>query len=431
MTAAIIMAAEGNMQMQSSKPRELHEICGRPMIDYVLEAVSEISDYDPMLVLSHGSEEIESYLGLAEGVKYAYIEQKFGALQAIVTARDYLEDKEGFVLILTGDMPLMTGKMLKDVVQFAEEGSYHAVVLSTKAENPRGYEGPSIYCFDILSLLESLDGLDANNAKGRDGYCLRDLLKVLESSGKRTGVYELQDSTGLMRVTNRIELARADKAMRLRINYGHMEKGVTIIDPESTYISSKVIIGSGTVIYPGNVLEGNTIIGEGCILYPNNRIVDSKIGSGTQIQTSVILNSQIGEETTVGPFAYIRPDSIIGDRVRIGDFVEIKKSRIGDGSKISHLTYVGDGIVGKDVNLGCGVIFVNYDGEKKHTTIVEDRAFVGCNTNLVAPVKVGHDAFVAAGSTVTEDVPEGSLAIARSRQINKEGWVEKRKKERR
>jgi len=425
---AIIMAADRDIQMQFSKPRILYEICGRPMIEYVIEAVSEISDYDPMLVLNRGDEEIQNYLGLGDGVRYTYLEQNLGAVHAIMAGRDYLEGREGFVLILAGDIPLITGKMLKDMVQFAGEGRYHAVVLSAKAENPRSYEEAPIYCFDILSLLEILNNLDTSDAQGGDEYCLADLLTILESSGKRIGVYELQDSTELMRVTTKIDLARADKAMRLRINYSHMEKGVTIIDPENTYIGSKVVVGRDTLIYPGNVLEGETIIGEGCILYPNSRIVDSKIGRGAQIQSSVILNSQIGEETTVGPFAYLRPGSIIGNKVRIGDFVEIKNSRVGDGSKISHLTYVGDGIVGKDVNLGCGVIFVNYDGEKKSTTVVEDHAFVGCNTNLIAPVKVERNAFIAAGSTITEDVPEGSLAIARSRQINKEGWVEKRKK---
>lgn len=419
MTMAIIMAADRDVQ--------LYGICGRPMIDYVVEAVSKVSNYHPVLVLSRGGEEIENYLG--ERVRYAYLEQNLGMIHAIISARPYLEDKKGFVLTLAGDMPLITGKMLEDMVQFAEEGGYHAVALSTKAGNPVGCEASSICCFDILSLIEALDKLDADNAKAN--YYFTDLLTALENSGKRIGVYEAEDSGEFIRVTNKIDLARAEKAMRLRINYGHMEKGVTIIDPENTYIGFKVVVGSDTVIYPGNVLEGETIIGEGCILYPNSRIVDSKIGRGTQIQASVILNSQIGEDTTVGPFAYIRPGSIIGNRVRIGDFVEIKNSRIGDESKIAHLAYVGDGIVGKDVTLGCGVIFVNYDGIKKSTTIVEDHAFIGCNTNLVAPVKVGQNAFVAAGSTVTEDVPEGSLAIARSRQINKEGWVEKRKKERR
>ena len=456
MTMAIIMAAGEGTRMNSSRPKVMHEICGYPMIDYVIKAVSAISDYAPVVVVGHGYEEIQNHLGT--NVQYAYQKKRLGTGHAVMTARNYLEGKAGYVVVLAGDTPLITANSLREMVEFAREGNYDAVAVSAILQDPSGYGrivrddmlnferivehkdatekerqikeiNASIYCFDIPSLLQGLDKLNNNNAQGE--YYLTDVLGILKNSGKRVGVYRVEDSAEISGVNTRIELARADKAMRLRINCAHMENGVTIIDPENTYISPKVEIGKDTVIYPGNMLEGETTIGEGCILYPNSRIVDSKVGRYTQIQLSVILNSEIGEETTVGPFAYIRPGSIIGNRVRIGDFVEIKNSCIGDETKISHLTYVGDGIVGRDVNLGCGVIFVNYDGEKKSTTIVEDHAFVGCNTNLIAPVKVGYNAFVAAGSTVTEDVPEGALAIGRSRQINKEGWVEKRKKERR
>jgi len=456
MTMAIIMAAGEGTRMNSSRPKVMHEICGCPMIDYVVEAVSAISDCAPVVIVGYGYEEIQNHLG--NGVQYAYQKERLGTGHAVMTAGNYLEGKAGYVVVLAGDTPLITANTLKGMIEFAQEGKYDAVAVSTILQDPSGYGrivrdgllnferivehkdateeerqikevNASIYCFDIPSLLQSLDELKNDNAQGE--YYLTDVLAILKNSGKKVGVYKVEDSTEVSGVNTRIELARADKAMRLRINYAHMENGVTIIDPEHTYIGPKVEIGKDTVIYPGNVLEGKTAIGEGCILYPNSRIVDSKVGRYTQIQSSVILNSEIGEETTVGPFAYIRPGSVIGNRVRIGDFVEIKNSRIGDETKISHLTYVGDGIVGKDVNLGCGVIFVNYDGEKKSTTIVEDHAFVGCNTNLIAPVKVGYNAFVAAGTTVTEDVPEGALAIGRSRQINKEGWVEKRKKERR
>lgn len=442
--------------MKSSRPKVMHEICGYPMIDYVVKAVSEISDYAPVVIVGHGYEEVQNHLGQA--VLYAYQKERLGTGHAVMTARDYLRGKEGFVVVLAGDTPLITSKTLKAMVEFAQKGKYDAVALSTVLEEPSGYGrivrndmgdferivehkdatadelkikevNASIYCFNIQALLESLDKLDNNNAQGE--YYLTDALGILKGLDKRVGVYEVEDSTEVIGVNTRIELARADKAMRLHINYVHMENGVTIIDPENTYVGPNVVIGRETIIYPGNVLEGETVIGEKCVLYPNSRIVNSKIGRETQIQCSVILNSEIGEQTTVGPFAYIRPGSIIGSRVRIGDFVEIKNSQIGDESKISHLTYVGDGIVGKDVNLGCGVIFVNYDGEKKSNTVVGDHAFIGCNTNLIAPVKVGDNAYVAAGSTVTEDVPEGALAIARSRQINKEGWVEKRKKGRR
>src|SRR5471030_841490 len=202
-----------------------------------------------------------------------------------------------------------------------------------------------------------------------------------------------------------------------------MENGVTLIDPKTTYIGIDVEIGKDTIIYPNNILEGKTKIGSNCLLYQNSRIADSIIGNEVDIQSSVILSSKICDNTTVGPFAYIRPETIIGKHARIGDFVEIKKSIIGDGTKVSHLTYIGDAEVGSECNFGCGTVVVNYDGKKKHKTIIGNNAFIGCNTNLVSPVDVKDNAYIADGSTITKEVPEGSLAIARARQINLDGWV--------
>ena len=229
-----------------------------------------------------------------------------------------------------------------------------------------------------------------------------------------------------MTVDDRIRLSGAETMMRRRINEFHMARGVTILDPSNTYIGADVKIGQDTTLYPGNVLEGSTSIGNDCILYPNNRLRNAEIASGATLQSSVILDSGIGSGTTVGPYAYIRPGSRIGENVRIGDFVEVKNSVIGEKTKVSHLTYIGDAELGTGINVGCGVVCVNYDGKKKHRTVIGDHAFIGCNANLVAPVEVEDSAFIAAGSTITERVPAGSLAIARARQVNKEGWVEKR-----
>ena len=228
-------------------------------------------------------------------------------------------------------------------------------------------------------------------------------------------------------VNSRAELAKVESIMRNRINRTHLDNGVTIIDPLNTYIEPEVVIGKDTIIYPGNVIEGKTVIGEDCVLYPNSRINNSTIGNGVEIQSSVILDSKIGDETTVGPFAYVRPESNIGEHVRIGDFVEIKKSTIGNNTKVSHLTYIGDAEVGERCNFGCGTVVVNYDGKKKHKTIIGDDSFIGCNTNLVSPVEVKDNTYIAAGSTITKEVPEGSLAIARAKQQNIEGWVERKK----
>lgn len=213
---------------------------------------------------------------------------------------------------------------------------------------------------------------------------------------------------------------------RMAINIAHLEAGVNFIDIRTAYIGENVKIGAGTVIYPGVTLEGDTVIGNDCIIGQNSRICDSLIDDETDVQFSVIIKSSVGKRTHIGPFAYLRPDSKIGDGCKVGDFVEVKNSALGDGSKASHLTYIGDSDVGRGVNLGCGVVFVNYDGKQKHRSIVEDHAFIGCNVNLISPVTVKENAYVAAGSTVTEDVPAGALCIARERQKNVEGWTEKK-----
>ena len=233
------------------------------------------------------------------------------------------------------------------------------------------------------------------------------------------------DFTETLGVNDRVALAEAERLMRIRIAEKHMRNGVTILSPEQTIISSEAVIGQDTVLYPGTIIEGATVIGEDCQIGPNAHLVDSEIGHSTKVHSSVVLQSSVGNETAVGPFAQIRPESKVGDDVKIGNFVEVKKSTIGDHSRLSHLSYIGDATLGKKVNVGCGSITVNYDGKDKHKTTVGDNGFIGCNSNLVAPVNVEDEAFVAAGTTVTKNVPKRSLAIGRARQENKEGYVEK------
>ncbi|OPZ90261.1 MAG: Bifunctional protein GlmU [Firmicutes bacterium ADurb.Bin419] len=240
------------------------------------------------------------------------------------------------------------------------------------------------------------------------------------------GAVKVDDSNEILGINDRVQLSMAGELLRKRILSYHMENGVTIIDPNSTYIDCDVQIGIDTVIYPSSIIEKDTIIGEDCIIGPASRIVASRISNGVEVKNSVVLESSIGDNTTVGPFAYIRPGSVIGKKVKIGDFVEVKKSVIGDRTKLSHLTYVGDAEVGENVNLGCGVVVVNYDGKKKNKTVIGDNSFVGCNVNLISPVHVKSNAYVAAGSTITDEVPENSLAIARARQVVKEDWVIKK-----
>lgn len=451
---AVIMAAGDDARMKSSLPKVMHKICGHPMIEYVVDAVLGVDNCEPIVVLGEGEEDIKKVLG--SHIKYAYQHECLGTGHAVMMARQYLENQTGYALVLGGNIPLITSNTLQNLVDYCVNGNYDAVALSALFENPHGYGrivrdiagdferivehkdateeeklikevNSSVYCFSIPQLLEGLSKLENNNQQGE--YYLTDVLGILKGQGKKIGVYTVYDSSEIMGVNTRIQQAEAHKILNRRINLDHLENGVTLLDPDNTYIGPYVKIERDVTIYPGNVLEGHTTIGEGTILYPNNRIVDSVIGKETQIQSSVILESQVGNRTTVGPFAYLRPGSQIGNNVRIGDFVEVKNAKVGDGTKISHLTYVGDAEVGKNVNVGCGVVFVNYDGKKKQKTIVEDNAFVGCNTNLVAPVRVEKGSYIAAGSTITDDVPQNALAIARARQVNKENWVIKKKNE--
>lgn len=410
---SVILAGGKSQRMKSRMNKVFHKLCGRPMINYVVDAASEISGGETIIVIGEQTEKIQEFFG--EHYQYARQEYSLGTGNAFFAAYKYLMGRKGYVFVLPGDIPFITSETLGKMLEYAESGDFDCVLLST------------VYCFRLPSLL---NWMDKNHYNPSDVECsLNDLVEGMKEQGMRIEPYTAVNNNEIFDVNDRVELAEAGRLMRERINRVHMNNGVTIISPENTYIDFYVKIGQDTVIYQGNSLEGDTNIGEECILYPGNRIVNSDIKSKASIQNSVILDSCIGEGTTVGPFAYLRPGSVIGNNVRIGDFVEIKNSQIGDGTKVSHLTYIGDGSVGKGVNVGCGVVFVNYDGEKKHRTQVGDRAFIGCNVNLVAPVVVEDDAFIAAGSTITEKVPRGALSIARERQINKEGWVEKRRKE--
>ncbi|MEI6101521.1 MAG: DapH/DapD/GlmU-related protein, partial [Eubacteriales bacterium] len=259
----------------------------------------------------------------------------------------------------------------------------------------------------------------------KNEYYLTDVVEILNSMGEKVGAYVAQDATECLGVNDRVQLAQVAKILRARIAIRHMDAGVTILDPDNTYIDADSSIGEDTVIYPGVILE-NSRIGSDVTLYQGSRIANSEIGDGTDVQNSVVLGAVVGKHTTVGPYAYLRPGTKIGDKCRVGDFVEVKNSNIGDGTKVSHLTYIGDGDLGKNINVGCGVVFVNYDGKKKHRSTVDDNAFIGCNTNLISPVQVGEGAYIAAGSTVTDDVPPHALCIARSRQVIKTDWIDKR-----
>lgn len=449
---AVIMAAGEGTRMRSDKCKVMHELCGYPIIEYVVRAVEKVSSNLPIVIVGNNEQEVRKYLG--NRAVYTKQEKRLGTGHAVMIASDYLKETGSYSIVLAGDIPFIAGETLQSMLEYCIQEDFGSVALTAVVDNPREYGrivrntagdflrivehkeaspeetkikeiNASVYCFKNQALLEGLGKIDNLNAKGE--YYLTDVLERIALSGEGVGLFTTENPDEIMGINNRIELSAAMKLLYRRINSFHMENGVTIIDPDNTYIGIDAVIGKDTVIYPGNILEGKVIIGEKCTLFPNNRIISSSIGRSCAIQTSLITESVIESETTIGPCAHIRPGSLIGNHVRIGNFVEIKNSTVGDGSKVSHLSYVGDGVVGSDVNIGCGVVFVNYDGEKKSKTIVGDRAFVGCNVNLVAPVSVDSDVYIAAGSTITNDIPSGSLAIARERQVNKLGWVAKRK----
>lgn len=448
---AIILAAGEGKRMKSNISKVLHKVCGKEMVNHVIDTLRESGIDDIDVIVGKGAEQVKEATS-NKNVSYSLQEKQLGTGHAVMCAKDFLNDKKGTVAIFTGDAPLITSETALNLMEYHEKGDYKSVILTSLVDDPSGYGrvirkennevqgivehkdcnaeelkvneiNAGMYCFDIETLLKSLKKLNNNNAQGE--YYLTDIIEILKDEGLKVGALSVPFEE-TMGVNSRIQLAQVDKIMRSRINTKHMENGVTIIDPENTFISSDAKIGSDTIIYPGNVIEGKTIIDNNCILYPNSRIVNSIIDEGVSIQCSVIIESHIGENTTVGPYAYLRPETVIGKSARIGDFVEIKKSTIGDKTKVSHLTYIGDAEVGSGCNFGCGTVVVNYDGKTKNKTIIGNNVFIGCNTNLVSPVKVNDNAYTAAGSTITNEVPDGALAIARSRQTNIDGWVEKK-----
>ena len=448
---ALILAAGQGKRIKSDIPKVLHKVCGKEMVNHVIDNMRKAGIEEIDVIVGKGAERVK------EGTKdrnvfYSLQEEQLGTGHAVKCASDFLKGKKGTVVIFPGDAPLTKKATIENLMKEHEENKNAATLLSAMVEDPTGYGriirdengnvlkivehkdcneeellvnemNAAMYCFDIEELVNSLDKLSNNNNQGE--YYLTDVIGILKEEGKKIGavVTDYEDTIG---VNSRVQLAEAEELLRNRINNTHLENGVTLIDPKATYIGIDVEIGKDTIVYPGTILEGNTVIGSDCLIMQNCRIKDSTINDGVTVESSVILDSEIGKNTTVGPFAYIRPESKIGEKARIGDFVEIKKSTIGNGTKVSHLTYIGDAEVGEGCNFGCGTVVVNYDGKVKNKTIIGDHSFIGCNTNLISPVTVEDNTYIAAGSTITDDVKSGELAVARAKQRNIPGWVDKR-----
>lgn len=455
MDISIILAAGEGTRMKSKTPKVLHRLCGKSMLEYVIQTSKDAGIQKNYVIIGHGGEEIREAFKDTDTVFETQPigeEYPYGTGYAVMQAIDYIDDNSN-VVILYGDTPLITNKTITELMDYHKEKQNDGTVLTAYVDDPTGYGriirdeekeilkiveqkdaneeelkireiNSGIYCFKGKELKYALEKIDNDNAQNE--YYITDVIKILKEKGCSVGAYIIDDPTEIYGVNSRVQLAFCEKIMRDRINKSHMEKGVTIINPENTYIESSITIGKDSIIYPGVFLKGNTTVGENCIIGENTRIEDSVIGNDVEILSSTIEESSVGDGCHIGPYAHLRPNSRLGRNLKIGNFVEVKNSNIGDNSKASHLAYIGDADVGENVNIGCGVVFVNYDGRSKHRTTVDDNAFIGSNSNLVAPVVVKKWGYVAAGSTITDGVEEGDLAIARARQVNKNGWVEKK-----
>lgn len=414
---AVVLAAGKGTRMKSNKSKLVHKIYGKELIKRVVESARKSDIEEVITVVGYKKEQVQIVLG--DSVKYAYQDEMLGTGHAVLQAEKYLKDKHGKVVVLNGDVPIIRPETIKRLVQKSIKNKEYATLLTAIYNNPSGYGriirddggnvkeiieekdaseeqrkiqeiNSGIYCFDIQELLNALKQLKPNNSQGE--LYLTDVVRIMNEKGLKTGAVIVKDNTEILGVNDRMQLELLTKVLRMRINAYHMKNGVTIEDMDNTYIYDDVKIGIDTVIHPNTTIKNDVIIGEDC---------------------------------EIGPNAYIREGCRLADKVKIGSFVEIKKAIIGEGAKVPHLSYMGDCEIGAKTNIGCGTITCNYDGFNKSKTIIGEHSFIGSNTNLVAPVKLGKNSFVAAGSTITNDVPDDSLAIARERQINKEGWNKK------
>ena len=453
-THVVILAAGQGKRMKSALPKVLHPLAGRPIIDYVLGAARVLSPMTITLIVGHQADTVRGRLAGHRDLRFVLQNPQRGTAHALQQAEPALAGATGTLVLLSGDVPLLSRHTVR---RFRDEhvGSKSAMTLVTaNVEQPYGYGriirsrgrivriveerdaapaeraikeiNAGLYAFDLAPLWEALRGVAAQNAQGE--YYLTDLVTIYRRRKRRVDTLLIDDPEEIRGVNSRSELADVSRHMRQQKNEELMAAGVTLIDPANTYIDGDVEIGADTVIHPGVVLEGQTRLGSACEIHANVRISNSVLGDRVTVHNfCLIVGAQVADGVSIGPFAHLRPETTVGEGAKIGNFVELKKTSMGPGSKANHLAYLGDATIGANVNVGAGTITCNYDGEKKHPTIIEDEAFIGSDSQLIAPVRIGRGAYVAAGSSITEDVPPGSLAIARGRQTNKDGWADRKK----
>ncbi|HUE88622.1 MAG TPA: bifunctional UDP-N-acetylglucosamine diphosphorylase/glucosamine-1-phosphate N-acetyltransferase GlmU [Vicinamibacterales bacterium] len=450
----VVLAAGKGTRMKSDLPKVLHRIAGKTLIDRVLDTAQALQPASVSLVVGHAADQVRAHLSSRAGVAFALQEPQLGTGHALLQTEPLLRGRTGTLILLSGDVPLLTAESLQGLVATHQEAGAATTVLTAKLERSYGYGrvvrangritriveerdattaqreikeiNSGIYAFALEPLFDALGAISSENVQGE--YYLPDLVAIYRRQKRGVATFTIANAVEIRGINSRTELAEVSKMVRQQKNEELMAAGVTLIDPATTYIDSDVEIGQDTVIHPCVFIEQGTTIGAACEVHAGSRIVNSKIGNRVLIRNhTVIADATVADEAILGPFAHLRPGVTLGEKARVGNFVELKKTVLGAGSKANHLAYLGDATIGNNVNVGAGTIICNYDGTAKHQTVVEDGAFVGSNSTLVAPVTVGRGAYVAAASAVTEDVPAGALGIARGRQENKPGWVEKRK----
>ena len=420
------------------------------MVEHVLGQLEEAKIDNIVTVVGYGAETVEQTLG--NRTKYALQKQQLGTGHAVMQTESLLGDQEGETLIVSGDTPLFTAATFNKMFEYHEQRHAAVTILTSVAPDPTGYGrivrndvgiveriveqkdatheeqeiheiNTGVYCFDNQKLFQALKLINNDNAQGE--YYLTDVIGILKNHGEIVTAYRMADFDESMGVNDRVALARANKIMRKRINTRLMKDGVTMVDPETTYIDADVKVGRDTVIEGNVVIKGNTTIGSDCFIGAHSVIKDSVLHDDVKVYASTLEEAEMHTGSDVGPNSHLRPQAEIGKGVHIGNFCEVKKAYIGENTKIGHLSYVGDATLGKNINIGCGVVFVNYDGSKKYHTNVGDHAFIGSNSNIVAPVNIAEDSFVAAGSTITDSTERFDMAIARARQVNKPDYAKK------
>jgi len=449
----VILAAGQGTRMKSALPKVLHPVGGTPMLEHVLRTAATVSPVSTTLVVGHMAESVRRHVRDRPQLGVVVQEPQRGTAHALQQVEAALTGKAGTLLLLSGDVPLLRPATLQGLLRTHLEAQAAATVATAIVERPYGYGrivraagriariveerdaspaerqvreiNSGIYAFDLAPLFNALGTIAARNAQGE--YYLTDLVAVYRRRRRPVETFLVEDASEIRGVNSRTELAEVSTVMRQKKNEELMAAGVTLIDPATTYIDPDVQVGPDTVIHPGVVLQGQTRIGAACEIHACVRIADTEIADRVTVHNfCLIVGARVAEGASIGPFAHLRPDTEVGQAAKVGNFVELKKTTLGAGSKANHLSYLGDATIGPNVNVGAGTITCNYDGRQKHQTVIEEGAFIGSDSQLVAPVRIGKGAYVAAGSSITEDVPAGALGIARGRQANVEGWVERK-----